>query len=257
MNASASTGASVAPAARPLALVTGASSGIGAQFARRYAREGFDLVLVARSEVALRTLARELADQHGGVVDIHVADLAIEADVDGLAELIATGLPRLDHLVNSAGSAPEGDLVDADEAALRQMVALNITALTLLTRAAIIRMRGTGKGTIINIASASAYQPVPHMAAYSATKSYVLMLSEAMHEENRRHGLRVLAVSPGATKGKRTPEQVVDTAWKALGGSRSSVVDGRSNAVLAFVSSRLLPTAVGLRIAEKMMRAKM
>jgi short-subunit dehydrogenase len=266
MNASASTGASVAPAARPLALVTGASSGIGAQFARRYAREGFDLVLVARSEVALRTLARELADQHGGVVDIHVADLAIEADVDGLAELIATGLPRLDHLVNSAGSAPEGDLVDADEAALRQMVALNITALTLLTRAAIIRMRGAGKGTIINIASASAYQPVPHMAAYSATKSYVLMLSEAMHEENRRHGLRVLAVSPGdtetpmnpgATKGKRTPEQVVDTAWKALGGSRSSVVDGRSNAVLAFVSSRLLPTAVGLRIAEKMMRAKM
>jgi hypothetical protein len=64
-------------------------------------------------------------------------------------------------------------------------------------------------------------------------------------------------MNPGATKGKRTPEQVVDTAWKALGGSRSSVVDGRSNAVLAFVSSRLLPTAVGLRIAEKMMRAKM
>jgi short-subunit dehydrogenase len=252
--------------AHPLAMITGASSGIGAQFARRYAREGFDLVLVARSEAALHELAAELVDEHGVGVDVHVADLATPAGVDALVQRIAADARAVDHLVNSAGIAPEGDLADADGGSLRHMVDLNITALTLLNRAAIVRMRAAGTGTIINVASGSAYQPVPHMAAYSASKSYVLMLSEAMYEENRGHGLRVLAISPGATEtpmnpgsagGKRTPEQVVDTAWRALRGNRPSVIDGTANSVLAAIASRVLPTRAALRIAERMMRAKM
>ncbi|MDI9894150.1 SDR family NAD(P)-dependent oxidoreductase [Rhodococcus sp. IEGM 1381] len=250
---------------RPLAVVTGASSGIGAQFARRYASEGFDLVLVARSGPTLKELADQLEVKHGVTVDVRTADLADASDVASLAAMLENELPRLDHLVNCAGSAPEGDLYRADEGALRQMIDLNVTALTLLTRAAIIRMRAQREGTIINIASGAAYQPTPHMGAYGATKSYVLMFTEAMYEENLDHGLRIFAVAPGDTdtpmnpgsgKGKRTPDQVVDTAWKAMPGRKPSVVDGRQNGILAFASSRLLSRRSRLRSAEKMMRHK-
>jgi short-subunit dehydrogenase len=254
-----------AAGARPVAVVTGASSGIGEQFARRYAREGYDLVLVARSGPTLKELADSLTAQYGSSVDVHIADLADAEDVATLAEKIENGLARLDHLVNCAGVAPEGDLHLADEAAIRQMVDLNVTALTLLTRAAIIRMRKQHRGTIINIASGAAYQPTPHMAAYGATKSYVLMFTEAMYEENRRHGLRIFAVAPGdtdtpmnpgAAKNKRNPEQVVDTAWRAISGKKPSVVDGRQNGSVAFFSSRLFPRRFRLRVAEKTMRDK-
>jgi short-subunit dehydrogenase len=250
---------------RPLAVVTGASSGIGEQFARRYADEGYDLVLVARSGTALKTLADELTAQYRIDARAHVADLTEAADVATLADMLTHGLPRLDHLVNCAAVAPEGDLVNTETQTIHQMVGLNITAITLLTRAAAIRMRSLGRGTIINIASAAAHQPMPHLAAYSASKSYVLMLTEAMSEENRRHGLRIFAVSPGdtetpmnpgAAKNKRQPEQVVDTAWKAVSGSSPSVVDGLANSILATLSSRFFPKRLRLRIAERMMRHK-
>jgi short-subunit dehydrogenase len=240
---------------RPVAVITGASSGIGAQFARRYAAEGFDLVLVARSGEALRALADELASVHQIVAQVHVADLTRTTDVDALV--------RIDHLVNSAGVAPEGDLSDTAERDLRDLVALNVTALTLLNRAAVIRMRAQRAGTIINIGSAAGYQPMPHFAAYAATKSYVINLSEALSEENRPFGLRIFAVSPGDTDtgmgsnpstDKRMPEQVVDTAWRAMRGTAPSVVDGAANSILAVVSSRVLPKRFGLRIAERMMR---
>ena len=250
---------------RPVALITGASSGIGEQFARRYAREGFDLVLVARSASALQSLAAELSGRHGGNVEVHPADLSVPSDVDRLVSVIADDLPRLDHLVNCAGASIDGDLANADPSALRRMIDLNITALTLLSRAAIVRMRAAGTGTIVNIASAAAYQPIPHLAAYSASKSYVLMLTEAMSEENRSFGLRILAVSPGDTetpmnpgaeKSKRSPEQVVETAWRALSGRATAVVDGRVNSALATISSRFFPRRMRLRIAERMMRHK-
>lgn len=249
---------------RPLAVITGASSGIGRQFGHRYAQEGFDVLLVARSEGALRTLAAELASEHGVTATVHVADLSEAADVAALASLIGR-LPRLDHLVNSAGSAPEGDLARSDAEELRRMIDINVSALTLLTRAAVIRMRGQGAGTIINIASGASYQPTPYLAAYGASKAYVRMFTEALSEENRRHGVRVFAVSPGDTEtpmnpgagtGKRKPEQVVATAWNAVATAAPSVVDGGRNRAIAAVSSRILPTRAGLRIAERMFRHK-
>ena len=247
---------------RPIAVVTGASSGIGEQYARRYAREGFDLVLVARSENVLQSLANELAAAHGVHVEVHAADLADAVAVTVLVDKLTKELPRLDHLVNCAGVAPNGDLANADEAALRQMIDLNITALTLLTRAAIIRMRAAGTGTIVNVASAAGYQPMPHMAAYAASKSYVLMFTEAMYEENRRHGLRILAVSPGDTatpmsanpEKARKPEQVVDTTWRAMSKNAPAVVDGAANSILTTLVARVLPKRLGLRIAERMFR---
>lgn len=247
---------------RPVAVVTGASSGIGEQYARRYAREGYDLVLVARSEKVLQSLANELSSAHQIDVDVHAADLADAEAVATLGKKLTSELPRLDHLVNCAGVAPNGDLATADEGALRQMVDLNITALTLLTRAAIIRMRASGTGTIVNIASAAGYQPMPHLAAYSASKSYVLMFTEAMYEENRRFGLRIFAVSPGDTdtpmsahpEKARKPEQVVDTTWRAMSGNAPSVVDGAANAILTTLVTRAFPKKLGLRLTEKMFR---
>lgn len=250
---------------RPLAVITGASSGIGEQFARRYAREGFDLLLVARSGHVLHALADELARDHGTTAAVHVADLADPADVAVLTRELTDGLARVDHLVNCAGVAPEGDLVDTQEETLRHLVELNVTTLTLLTRAAAIRMRAAERGTIINVASGAAYQPTPHLAAYGATKSYVLMLTEALSEENRAHGVRILSVAPGDTdtpmnpgpgRGKRRAAQVVDTAFEALRGSAPSVVDGRANSLTATVSTRLLSRRLRLRIAERMMRDK-
>lgn len=250
---------------RPVAVVTGASSGIGEHYARRYAREGFDLVLVARSGRVLESLAAELTGRHGVHVDVHPADLSDSTDVAKLVDLLTFGLARLDHLVNNAGVSPEGDLADSDAGALQQMIEVNITALTLLTRVAVIRMRAAGSGTIINVASLAAYQAMPHLAAYGASKAYVLAFTEAVSEENRRHGLRILAVSPGdtdtpmnttPTDRKRSPAQVVDTTWAALAGSAPSVVDGRRNAAAALVATRVLPKRLGLRVAEKMMRHK-
>lgn len=248
---------------RPLAVVTGASSGIGEQFARRYAREGYDLVLVARSGAALHAVADELSAQHGVVVEVHVADLADAADVSVLAGKIEHDLARVDVLVNCAGISPDGDLARADEAELRRLVDVNVVALTLLTRAAVIRMRARRSGAIINVASVAAYQPMAHLAAYSASKAYVLSLSEALSEENREHGVRIFAVSPGdtetpmnpgAAKSKRRPEQVVDTAWRASRRKAPSVVDGGMNSAFATVTTRLLPKRMGLRIAERLMR---
>jgi short-subunit dehydrogenase len=247
---------------RPVAVVTGASSGIGEQYARRYAREGYDLVLVARSENVLQSLATELAAAHQIHVAVHPADLTDAEATAILAKNLTSELPRLDHLVNCAGVAPNGDLANTSEAALQQMIDLNITALTLLTRAAIIRMRAAGAGTIVNVASAAGYQPMPHMAAYAASKSYVLMFTEAMCEENRAHGLRILAVSPGDTdtpmsagsKNARKPEQVVDTTWRALSGNAPSVVDGAANTILTTLVTRLLPKRLALRVTEKMFR---
>jgi short-subunit dehydrogenase len=250
---------------RPLALVTGASSGIGAEFARRYAREGFDLLLVARSEGALRALADELSGRHGIISGVHPADLSDPLQVSQLVEVISNQVLRIDQLVNSAGTAPEGDLDRMDPDEIRRMVDINVTALTLLTRAAIIRMRDAGRGTIVNIASGAGYQPVPHFAAYAASKAYVIHLTEALSEEHRAHGLRIFSVAPGDTdtpmnpgpgRNKRQARDVVDTAWNAMSTSAPSVVDGRMNSVIAFLSTRVFTRRFSLRAAEKMMRDK-
>jgi len=247
---------------RPLAVVTGAGSGIGEQYARRYAREGYDLVLVARSAPRLRSLGNELHRSHGIDVRTLDVDLATRTGTARLVDALAD-LPRLDHLVNCAAVADEGDLVRAEAAELRRMIDLNVAALTELTRAAVVRMRAQSGGTIVNVAAAAAYQPMPHMAAYAATKSYVLQFTEAVAEENRAHGVRVLAVSPGGTdtpmnpgagRGKRTARNVVDTTWRALSRRTPSVVDGAANAVLAQLASRLFPRWFRLRVAERMMR---
>ncbi len=250
---------------RPLAVITGANSGIGLEFARRYAKEGFDLLLVARNQATLSRVADELKDAHGITATTRVADLSNATEVEALAELITDKLPRVDHLVNCAGVAPGGDLDRTSAAELERMIATNINAVTLLTRAAVIRMRAASRGTIVNIASASGYQPMPHFAAYAASKSYILRFTEAMSAEQRPYGLRIFSVGPGDTetpmnpgpgRGKRTARQVVDTAFATMPTKKASVVDGRRNAFATLVTNRLLPKQIALNITERMMRRK-
>lgn len=166
------------------ALVTGASTGIGAAFAREFANRGADLVLVARSIDKLEALAREVRVSHRVRVDVVPVDLARPGVGRDLARRVTapdngpdTGLGRtVDVLVNNAGFATHGDVAAADPARLHEQVQLNVTAVMDLTAAFLPEMTARGSGSIINVASTVAFQPVPHMAVYGATKAFALSL---------------------------------------------------------------------------------
>ncbi|PWR20463.1 SDR family NAD(P)-dependent oxidoreductase [Zavarzinia compransoris] len=187
-------------ASRPLALITGASSGIGADLAREYARDGHDLVLTARSEKALQDLAAELGAAHGVAVTVIPADLA---DPAGPAQLLAAVAARglaIDVLVNNAGFGDGKPFAEAAAERVLGMVQVNITALTELMHGVLPAMVARGRGRVLNVASTAAFQPGPTMAVYCATKAYVLSLSEAVAEELKGTGVTVTALCPGPTR---------------------------------------------------------
>jgi short-subunit dehydrogenase len=193
---------------RPVALVTGASAGIGRELAKVLAREGHDLVLVARRQTELDELATALTEQHGANARVIPADLA-EPDA---AERIVAELgpdPRVDVLVNNAGFGGHGAFAARDRDADLRMVAVNVTALTDLTKLLLPGMVARGRGRVLNVASTAAFQPGPFMAVYYATKAYVLSLSEAIAEEVSGTGVTVTCVCPGVT----------DTEFHAVAGT--------------------------------------
>jgi hypothetical protein len=217
------------------ALVTGASSGIGAAFARQLAGRGAAaLVLVARSENRLGALADELRARHDRLrIEVIPADLG-EADAPARVyeeTAVRRGL-RVDLLVNNAGFGSHGffDALPAERET--EMVAVNVTSLVGLTRLFLPGMAAHGNGAVLNVASTAAFQPVPFMATYGATKAFVLSFSEALWAENRGRGVRVLCLCPGATRtefqnhtGERglfeyfpedTPERVAQIGLDAL-----------------------------------------
>ncbi|HKJ10918.1 MAG TPA: SDR family oxidoreductase [Ornithinimicrobium sp.] len=184
-------------ASRATALVTGASSGIGEALAVELARKGCRLVLTARRQVALDALAERLRDEHGVEVNVVTADLAAPDGVDSLvAELHTRGLV-VDVLVNNAGFGDFDPLAEAEGSKLHDMLAVNVTALTMLTRALLPGMLRRAHGTVLNVASTAAFVPGPGMAVYYASKAYVLSFSEALAEEVRGTGVRVTALCPG------------------------------------------------------------
>jgi short-subunit dehydrogenase len=248
------------------ALVTGASMGIGEAFAWALAERGMNLVLCARSEDRLQQLARAIRAEHRVQTHVVPADLAQpRAPADAWRR---TGEGRDIHLlVNNAGFGLHGrfEALPADRQA--EMVALNCTAVLELAHLALGGMRTRGTGGIINVASVVAFQPVPWMATYAATKAFVLSLSQSLAEENRGSGVRVLCVSPGstpsgfqATAGTRLrddqpgllqPREVVDAALHALDAGRAHVAPGLANRV-ATVLGRLLPLGTVTRIARRL-----
>ena len=177
-----------------VALITGASAGLGVDFARQLSAKGHRLVLVARRLDRLEALAAELGNARAVECDLSEAGAAATL----MADLAAHG-EHIDLLVNNAGFGLTGRFAELDGARLRQMIDLNCGALTELAHAVLPGMIERKTGAILNVASTAAFQPGPGMAVYFATKAYVLSLSEALHEEVRGYGVTVTALCPGPT----------------------------------------------------------
>lgn len=251
----------------PAVLITGASSGIGRAFADHHASEGSRLVLVARREARLNQLAADLRSRKGVEVDVIAADLSAPNAAGALTNELAERNIEIGTLINNAGVGAHGDVADADPDSLVAQINLNVASLTDLSVRLLPAMVARRSGAIVNVASTAAFQPVPHMAVYAATKAYVLSFTRALWAETRGTGVAVLALCPGATDteffdivgdaasvgSRRTPEQVVQTALRALERRRPSAVDGVTNAALARLATRL-PERVAISAAERSVR---
>jgi short-subunit dehydrogenase len=180
---------------RNVALVTGASAGLGVEFARQLSKRGYRLVLAARRKDRLDELAKELGKARAVAIDLSKKDSAAKL----LADLEANG-ETVDLLVNNAGFGLIGRFAELDAKRERQMIDLNVGTLTDLCRAVAPQMIARKSGGILNVASTAAFQAGPKMAVYFATKAFVLSLSEALHEELKPHGVKVSCLCPGPTR---------------------------------------------------------
>jgi short-subunit dehydrogenase len=253
-------------------IVTGASSGLGEEFARQLAERGANLVLVARRAGRLERLAAELTEAHGVTVTTVARDLGRpDAGRTLRAELESRGI-HATGLVNNAGFGTHHPFPDEDPERLQDMIALNIAALVDLSRAYFAPLTKAGNGILINTASMLGYQPMPYMSTYGATKAFVLSFTEALWEEARGTGLSVLAISPGAMDSeffdaagsqsadlgtKRiSPEAVVRIALKTLdrrSAPPSVITNGRSLAL----ASKFLPRRAVVRTIGALQRRAM
>ncbi|MEH2510775.1 short-subunit dehydrogenase [Nitrobacteraceae bacterium AZCC 1564] len=187
------------PSSKGAALITGSSSGIGAIYADRFARRGYDLILVARDKPRLESLAARLAKETGRKIDILPADLNAKADLLKVEDRLKTDA-TITALVNNAGVGATKPLVDSDVDQLDAMIQLNVTALTRLTRAAAPGFVARGNGVIINISSIAAIAPELLNGSYGGTKAYVVSLTQSLNHEIGGKGVQVQAVLPGATR---------------------------------------------------------
>jgi hypothetical protein len=251
-------------------LITGASSGIGEAFARRLAAQGENVLLVARSEDKLASVCNELGRTHNVKAQYVALDLITgDAARELFEEAKRRGL-EVETLINNAGFGSMGDFTSQDLERELEMIDLNVKSLVALTHYFLKPMRERKKGTIINVASTAAFQGVPYMATYAATKAFVLSFSEALWDENRAYGVHVMALCPGVTQTNffaaahtdkppmrvmQTPEEVVDTALRGLRRGKSHIISGWTN-YLTTESERLVPRWLVARIAGRAMRPK-
>ncbi len=237
------------PRLRGCALVTGASTGLGAVFATALARTQHDVILVARSRQRLETLAQQLWQNYGVVAEVCVADLTQPEALQQIEEKILCE-PRLDVLVNNAGFGTTGPFAKLDPQREEEQIRLNVIALVRLTRAALPGMVARGSGAIINLSSLAALLPGPYDATYGATKAFVNSFTEAIHEELRGTGVHLQALCPGFTHTEfqqragidvaaipsfawMTPEAVVEASLAALRRGKVVCVPGLGNRLLA------------------------
>jgi len=243
------------------AVVTGASSGIGLEFARVLARRGHPVLAVARRRERLEALAKEAA-KHGGRVEPLTADLMTDQGVTSLVWRTEE-LGEIELLINNAGIANAGDFLGASLDCEMAAIRLNVDAVVRLTHNVLQGMAHRRRGAIINLASVVGFQPFPHFAVYAATKAFVLSFTEALAEELRGTGVRLLALCPGTVKteidvfahnegllGKLpslTAEQVVKAGLRALDHGRVVKVVGGLNQFLPFMD-RLMPRSAIRRV---------
>lgn len=247
------------------ALVTGASSGIGQIFARELAARGCSLIVVARSAGKLHALAAELRTQHAVLVDVLVADLAQEHAAEQIATQVQELGRTVDILVNNAGFAAYGRFDQVDFAKQHGQAMLNVVAVVDLAHLCLAGMLRRGDGAIINVASVLGYLPTPGSAVYGASKAFVLHFSEALWQECRGRGVRVLALCPGPTKTEffdvahmpapeaimTSPAYVVQVALRALERDQAAVIAGKANNIMFGLLPRLLPRRVVLWVMGK------
>jgi hypothetical protein len=245
---------------KKVALVTGASAGLGVDFARQLSKRGYALVLAARRKDRLEALAKELGNARAVAIDLSKANSATKL----MADLQAAG-EQVELLVNNAGFGLIGRFAELDAKRLRQMIDLNVGTLTDLCRAVAPEMIKRKSGAILNVASTAAFQPGPNMAVYFATKAYVLSFTEALHEELKPHGIKVSCLCPGPTRTEfgevagfggnglfdrvvmESPE-VVEAGLAALDRNHAVMVPGWKNKVTA-ASTRFAPRSIVRKIA--------
>ena len=251
-------------------LITGASSGIGAAFARKLAARGRNVFLVARSEDKLIALCNEI----GRLTSIRAQYLALDLQQPDAGALLLEEAGKrgleIEMLINNAGFGSMGDFVKLDLDRELEMIQLNVRSLVDLTHRFLGPMRERKRGVIINVASTAAFQAVPYMATYAATKAFVLSFSEALWDENRSHGVHVMALCPGVTETNffqaagidrppmrtvETAEDVVETALRALERRKSTVISGWTN-LLTVEAERFVPRSVVTKVAGKALRSR-
>jgi short-subunit dehydrogenase len=245
---------------KKIALVTGASAGLGVEFARQLSKRGHALVLAARRKERLQELAKELGNARAVAIDLSKPNAAAKllTDVEEHGE-------KVDLLVNNAGFGLIGRFAELNAKRERQMIDLNVGALTDLCRAVAPGMIERKSGAILNVASTAAFQPGPKMAVYFATKAFVLSLTEALHEELKRHGVKVTCLCPGPTHTEfgevagfggnglldrlgMNAAEVVEKGLKALDSNDAVVIPGWINK-LGAASTRFAPRSVVRKIA--------
>jgi len=247
-------------------LVTGASSGIGRRLAHRFARAGSHCVLLARSADTLHRLADTLSADYDVGADVVVADLSAPDAADDVAGTLETRGLSVDVLVNNAGVGARGAFATLGAQRQMDMIRVNVTALTHLTRLLLPGMLEQGRGGILNVASTAGFQPGPRMSVYYATKAYVLSFSEGLHEEVAGSGVTVTCLAPGPTRTAfadradmtdatlfdlgtaMAPDDVAQAGYDGFRRRRAIVVPGWPNKVGAFLI-RFTPRPVARKVA--------
>jgi uncharacterized protein len=263
-----STMASAGPRSR--ALVTGASNGIGLELARVLAREGWDLIVTARTREALDRVAHELSSSHRASVHVVTADLASPDGVQLLIDQIGSAGLTVDALVNNAGFGLFGPFATTPLERERQMIDLNITALVTLTKICVPAMIERRRGRVLNVASTAAFLPGPNMSVYYASKAFVLSFSEALGDELRGTGVTVTTLCPGPTEtafqgiarmqksrlmqgAMMSAAEVAAAGYRGMIAGQAVVIPGATNRMvplLVRVLPRRLATIVSRRAAE-------
>ncbi len=256
----------------PTALITGASVGIGKAYANGFASRKYDLVIVARSQDKLEALATHLRQQYQVQVEVIVQDLSQPGVAQVIYDLLQTRNIQVDTLVNNAGFGDYGEFATRDGQRQQEMIQLNVSTLVDLTHKFLPSMQQRRSGAIINIASIAAFQPMPYLSVYAATKAFVLSFSQALWAENRDFGVKVLCVCPGPTETNffteakfpnaiaaknnqiDTVENVVKDTFTALEKDESVVVCGGLSNQLISTLSRIMPRKTLVSLIEKQFR---
>jgi short-subunit dehydrogenase len=253
------------------ALVTGASSGIGEYFCRELAKRGANLIMVARRKEKLTILAEQLTEHYKIQVHVISLDLSLVEAAQYLYDEVQKLSCHVDVLINNAGFGVYGKLHETSVKRNQEMLTVNVYSLALLTQLFLPAMVQKKEGVIINVASTAAFQPVPYMSNYGATKAFVLSFTEALWAEYKNHGIHILAVCPGPVETEffdmldmgepslgtmDTPENVVESAFNAIDKNKIYIIPGPAKNYIKAQLNRFSPRAITAKVAEKILRRK-